>query len=440
MNLKEIIKGKRKDEIIKVINTLTDEEIISLMYDWEGMWARDNQLEPDGDWRTWLILAGRGWGKTRTGCEWVKKRVEQGYKRIGLIAATAADARDVIVEGESGILNIFHKNEKPIYEPSKRRITFSTGAIATLYSADVPERLRGPQHDTLLMDEIAAWRYRSAYDLALFGLRIGKDPKMCIMTTPKPSAIIKELIKEKDIIITRGTTYENRANLADAFFEQIISKYEGTRLGRQELDAEILDDTPGALWDRDNIDKLKVDYAPELIRIVVAIDPAVSTNKTSNETGIIVAGVGVDGHGYILDDLTIKASPGEWAKNAIGAYYNWQADKIIAESNNGGDMVKFTLATIDKTVPVKLIHAARGKQTRAEPISALYDQGKIHHVGSLPELEDQMCTWIPGEGSSPDRVDALVWAIWELMIDGKRNIKLKAEAFKGGTGISTWRV
>lgn len=430
-----------EEERREIILSLTPEQAERYMYDWSE-WGREKQQEPEGDWRTWLLLAGRGFGKTRTGSEWIRKNVEEGKaRRIALVAPTAADARDIMIEGESGILTISPPWDRPIYEPSKRRLTWKNGAIATAYSADEPERLRGPNHDLAWADELCSWRRPLAWDMLLFGLRIGVNPRAIITTTPKPTKILKEIIKESTTHITKGTTYENEDNLAQVFLDHILNKYGGTRLGRQELDAEILDDTQGALWNRDKIDELKVDYAPELIRIIVAIDPAVSTNKTSNETGIIVAGLGADGHGYILDDLTIKASPAEWAKKAIGAFHNWQADKIIAESNNGGDMVKFTLGTIDKTVPIRLIHAARGKQTRAEPISALYDQGKVHHVGGLPELEDQMTTWVPGVGDSPDRVDGLVWALWELMIDGQRpNVKITPGGIKGTTGKSTWRI
>jgi phage terminase large subunit-like protein len=344
-----------------------------------------------------------------------------------------------MIEGESGLLNVFPPDKRPLYEPSKRRITFHTGAIATAYSADEPERLRGPQHDTAWCDEICSWRYPTAYDMLMFGLRLG-EPQNIITTTPKPTNMLREIIKNSETVITKGTTYDNRENLAKSFFTQIISKYEGTRLGRQELNAELLDDTVGALWKLSTIDNNRVKEIPELKRIVVAIDPAVSTNKDSDETGIIVAGLGMNDEGYILDDLTIKAKPNEWATAAIEAYHKWAADKIIGEANNGGDMVKYTLETIDKTVPIRLVHAARGKQTRAEPISALYDQGRIHHVGSLTQLEDQMTCWIPNEGSSPDRVDALVWAIWELMIDGKKTHKIFEESFGGVTSASTWGI
>jgi len=433
--LKKELKKRPRDEIIRAVSELSYEEIVSILYDWD-FWARNNQIQPPGNWITWMILAGRGWGKTRTGAEWIRNRVEkEGARRIAIIAPTAADARDVMIEGESGLLNIFPENQKPIYEPSKRRITFHNGAIATTYSADEPERLRGPNHDTAWCDELCSWRYPAAYDMLMFGLRLG-EPKAIITTTPKPTKLLKEIISNKSTVITRGTTYDNRENLAAAFFDRVISKYEGTRLGRQELNAEILEDTQGALWTRKIIDDNRVFELPILQRIVVGVDPAASTNESSNETGIIIGGIGLDGEGYILDDVSLKGSPAEWATNAIKAYHNWKADKVVAENNNGGDMVKFTLNTIDKTVPVRMVHAARGKATRAEPISALYEQGKIHHVGCLGTLEDQMTTWVPSIGESPDRIDALVWAMWELMIDGSKTVK----KVKPGsiTSVSSW--
>lgn len=434
----ELLLGLENEDRINLISSLNKNEAESLLYMWE-FWAREKQIEPVGDWLIWLILAGRGWGKTRTGAEWIKKRIEvDGSKRIALIAPTAADARDVMVEGESGILNIFRDEDRPHYEPSKRRITFKNGAIATTFSADEPERLRGPQFDTIWMDEVGAWRYsESSFDMAMFGLRLG-HPKCIITTTPKPIKVIKDLVKRENVFVTRGSTLENREHLASEFLTQIISKYEGTRLGRQELNAEILEDIEGTLWNWNLLDTYRVSDVVEFKRIVVSIDPAVSNNEHSNETGIVVVGLGVDGDGYVLEDLTLRGNPNEWARMAIGAYYEWNADKVIAESNNGGDMVKFTLNTIDDKVPVKLVHAARGKKTRAEPISSLYEQGKVHHVGSLGMLEEQMCNWIPFEGVSPDRVDALVWGLWELMISNSKSYKkVKPSGMKN---VSSWNV
>jgi phage terminase large subunit-like protein len=378
-------------------------------------------------------------GKTRTGCEWIRKRVYEGAKRIALIAPTAGDVRDVLVEGESGIMNIFPPKEKPIYEPSKRRITFHTGAIATTFSADQPERLRGPQHDTILADELASWRRIQAYDMALFGLRLGNNPRMMITTTPKPIPIIKKLMKDNKVHLTTGSTFENEKNLAKTFIENIKEEYSGTRLGQQELFGKILDDLEGALWKRNQLEELRVNKTPDLKRIVVAIDPAVTNNKKSDETGIIVAGLGTDGHGYILDDLSLKGKPSEWANEAITAYYKYKADYIVAETNNGGDLVGFTISTIDAKVPFKKVHASRGKFTRAEPVSSLYDQKKIHHVGYLGKLEDQMCNWLPTENVSPDRLDALVWSIFELMLKNRKQHVAMAPDASIHSG-STWKM
>ncbi|HOA25319.1 MAG TPA: terminase family protein [Aggregatilineales bacterium] len=372
---------------------------------------------PDrADWRYWLVMAGRGFGKTRTGAEMVRRWVRD-YPLVNLIGATADDVRDIMVEGESGILAICPPGERPEYRPSKRRLDWPNGARSLLFTADEPERLRGKQHMKLWADELAAWRYPEAWDQAMFGLRLGDNPQAVITTTPKPVKAVRDLLKDAHTVTYTGTTYENRANLAEAFYNAIITKYEGTRLGRQELLAEILDDVPGALWKRDRIDDLRVTDLPNMTRIVVAIDPAVSTTDESSETGIVVAGVGKDGHGYVLDDLTVKASPHEWATRAVNAYHDYQADRIVAEVNNGGDMVEHTLKTVDPKLPYKKLHASRGKHTRAEPIAALYEQGRVHHVGMFAELEDQMCTWVPGD-DSPDRMDALVWALTELMLGG----------------------
>lgn len=295
--------------------------------------------------------------------------------------------------------------------------------MATTYSADEPERLRGPQHDAAVCDELAAWRYPEAWDMLQFGLRLGDDPRCVVATTPKPVKLLKELLARegKDVVVSRGSTYQNKANLARAFLDTIVTKYEGTRLGRQELLAELLSDVPNALWQRSKIDELRVARpAPELTRIVVAIDPAAKSTEGSDETGIIVAGIGKDQHGYVLDDLSGHYQPLGWARKAIWAYEHYKADRIIAEINNGGEMVEATLRSVNKTVSYKGVHATRGKVIRAEPIAALYEQGKVHHVGSFPQLEDQMCEMTldfdrNAAGYSPDRLDANVWALTELM-------------------------
>jgi phage terminase large subunit-like protein len=327
-----------------------------------------------------------------------------------------------MVEGESGILATAPNWFRPVYEPSKRRLTWPNGAIATTYSADEPERLRGPQHDAAWADEAAAWRYPDAWDMLMFGLRLGRDPRAIVTTTPKPVKLIRDLLAKdrKDVRVTRGSTYENKANLAAAFLRQIVRRYEGTRLGRQELLAELLDDVPGALWSRLILEQTRARTAPQMQRIVVAIDPATSTEEKSDETGIIVAGLGENGHGYLLEDLSGQYSPTEWAKRAIGAYHLWKADRIVGEINQGGDMVEATLRAVDGNIPYRGVHASRGKAVRAEPVSALYEQKRIHHVGVLATLEDQMCGMTIDfdkkvAGYSPDRLDAAVWAFTELL-------------------------
>jgi phage terminase large subunit-like protein len=393
-----------------------------------------------------LILAGRGFGKTRTGAEWVREQIKAGRSRVALIAPTASDARDVMVEGESGLLAVCWAGDRthdgqllgrPQFEPSKRRLTWANGAIGTLFSAEEPERLRGPQHEVGWCDELAAWKYlRETWDMFMFGLRLGDDPRTCITTTPKPLPLVKEIAKDARTVITRGSTFDNASNLAPTFLQAIREKYEGTRLGRQELNAEILDDLPGALWSREGIDQHRVKTIPEMQRIVVAVDPSGTKGESDegDDIGIVVAGKGVDGRGYVLADQTCKLSPDGWGRRAVAAYHGgWsstpeahRADRIIAERNFGGAMVEHVIMTIDRSAAYKEVTASRGKVARAEPVAALYEQGRVSHVGSFPELEDQMCqidaSGFIGEGS-PDRADALVWALTELMLEDQ------AEAF-----------
>ncbi len=395
----------------------------ALRADWRRI-ARPNQLPPPGDWRVWLLLAGRGFGKTRTIVEFVRAEVEAGRAcRIALLAATSSDCRDVLVSGHSGILNVFPEQSRPTYEPTKRLLTWPNGAIATMYSADEPDRLRGPQFDLAICDELAAWRYPEALDMLLLGLRIGKNPRVAIATTPRATKVIRDLLARegKDVVVTRGSTLENSENLAPAYVEQIIERYKGTRLERQEIFGEVLEDTPGALWNRDIVEQTRVEDAPkDLQRIVVAIDPAGSSEEGADETGIIVSGLGADGHGYVLEDLSGRYTPTEWARRALGAYHVWKADRIIAEQNYGGEMVKATIEAVDASVPVTTISSSRGKVLRAEPIAAFFEQRKAHMVGSHPELEDQACRftsdWQRSRDGSPDRVDAMVFALADLML------------------------
>lgn len=399
-----------------VIEGLSADEQLLLLYNWPT-WARAAQISPKWNWRVWLLLAGRGFGKTRCGAEFIRQEVDAGRAgHIALVAPTSADARDTMIEGESGLLGIYPPTQRPIYEPSKRRITFHNGATATTFSADEPDRLRGPNHDLAWCDELAAWRYPEAWDMLNFGLRIGDHPRVVVTTTPKPTLLIKNLMKRPDVHVTRGSTFDNAANLAPAFISEVKIRYEGTRLGRQELHAEILDDVEGALWNREMLDSHRVTETPELVRLVVAIDPAISSTAESAETGIVAVGIDGRGHGYVLEDRSTRGTPHDWASQAVALYHTLKADKIIAESNQGGDMVKHTLATVDSNAPVRLVHASRGKRTRAEPVAALYEQGRIHHVGAFNKLEDQLCSWVPGESASPDRLDALVWGFTELLV------------------------
>lgn len=403
------------------VTSLNEDEASSLLYDWRGFVARPDQIAPDGNWDIWLCLAGRGWGKTRTGAEWIKECVEGGAERIALIAETAADARDVIVEGESGILRCYPKSQRPLYESSKRRVTWQNGATATLFNANEPDQLRGPQFSVAWCDELAKWRYaRETWDMLQFGLRLGSHPRVLVTTTPRPIEVVKAILAgdEGAVTVTRGNTMDNRSNLAKTFLDKVFKRYQGTRLGRQELNAEILGDIPNALWSYAMIETPRVAAVPALSRIVVAIDPAVSDNEGSDEHGIIVVGLDNTGkEAYVLEDGSKKGSPLDWARRAVALYDHYQADAIVAEVNQGGDMVTQTIHTVRSNVKVISVRATRGKHVRAEPIAALYEQGKVHHVGSFPDLERQMVMMTSAgyEGDdSPDRLDALVWACTEL--------------------------
>jgi phage terminase large subunit-like protein len=506
--------------------------------------ARPEQLPPPGDWSIHLILAGRGWGKTRTGAEWVRGLAESGaVERIALVGPTAADCRDTMVEGVSGLLSIAPNGNRPIYEPSKRRLTWPNGVQASMFSSEEPERLRGPAHsaawcfiagtrvatalgdvrietvragdlvqtrsgfrrvvgvssrDCLVgrvtfddgreligtadhpiavadgwerldglqagdlacaivassravsvastwrpvgrqsvfclkvdgapeyfangilvhnCDELGAWRnVNETWTQLQFGLRLGKRPRQVVTTTPKPIKLLKALLARADCVVTRGSTYANAENLAPSFISAITQQYEGTRLGRQELNAELLEDVPGALWTRDLLELCRVEKAAPLKRIVVAIDPAVSVSESSDETGIVVAGLGVDNHGYVLEDASGKFSPIDWARRAVALCRKWGADRVIAEANQGGLMVEQTVRTVETNVSFRAVHASRGKITRAEPIAALFEQQRIHLVGSFALLEDQLCSFAAGSSGSPDRLDAMCWGFSDLMV------------------------
>jgi len=380
--------------------------------------ARENQLPPEGNWLTWLIMSGRGWGKTRTGAEWIAHNaITQDRTRWAVVAPTFADARDTCAEGESGLINILNRYKALAnWNRSIGEILLTNGSRIKLFSAEEPDRLRGPQHHGAWCDELAAWIRPEAYDQLQFGLRLGERPQTVITTTPKPVPLLKNLLKRDSAVVTRGSTYENRANLAETALAELEARYGNTRLGRQELQGELLEDMEGALWTRAWIEnqRLEPKDMPPLYRIVVAIDPAVTSGEDSDETGIVVAGATSEGHFYVLEDATLKATPDGWGRRAVQAFNDWSADKIIAETNNGGDMIIATIQQVDRLIPVKKVVASRGKQLRAEPISALYEQGRVHHVGMFSKLEDQMVTWTPESRQSPDRLDALVWALTEL--------------------------
>ena len=431
-SLAESLASLPERERLEALADLSRGEAEGLLWDWT-FWARPNQLPPAGDWLTWLILAGRGFGKTRVGAEWVRTNVcgstplgRGRYRQIALIAETAADAREVMVgdgkeAGEgSGILQVHPPDFRPVYEPSKRRLTWPNGAIATLYNAVEPDQLRGPQHDAAWCDELAKWKYAQAtWDQLQFGLRVGETPRIVITTTPRPIKLLKAIIAEASTATTYGRTQDNVLNLSPSFLSVVMKRYQGTRLGRQELDAEILEDIPGALWSHALIDGARVaGPPPALKRVVVGVDPSGGDGADNDEVGIVAAGLGHDGQGYILEDGSGKLGPDAWGRRAVAVYYRHDGDRIVAEKNFGGDMVAHVIRTVDPGVPIKLVTASRGKAVRAEPVAALYEQGKVHHVGAHVALEDEMTSWEPLSSTrSPNRVDALVWAISELMLE-----------------------
>lgn len=399
---------------------------------WEEV-ARPNQLAPEGDWLIWLILSGRGWGKTRTGAEWIAhKALSMPKTRWAIVARTFADARDTCAEGESGIVNVLHRYQAlQNWNRSMGEILLTNGSRIKLFSAEEPDRLRGPQHHGAWCDELAAWEDPDAWDQLQFGLRLGEHPQTVITTTPRPVALLKNLLNRETTYITRGNTFENAKNLAPAALMELQARYAGTRLGRQELEGELLEDIEGALWSRSWIENARITTAqlPPLYRIIVAIDPAVTSGEDSDETGIVTAGASADGHFYVLEDSTLKATPDAWGRRAVQAFRDWKADRIVAEVNNGGDMVIMVIQQVDRNAPVTKVHASRGKRLRAEPISALYEQGRVHHVGAFTKLEDQMVSWTPESNDSPDRLDALVWALTELK-DGSSSQAMLASMAK----------
>ena len=417
----------------EVLRGLDDVTLAALPFLFE-FWALDHQLPPEGAWRSWVILGGRGAGKTRAGAEWVRGRVEGARptdpgraRRVALVAETYDQARDVMVQGDSGILACSPPDRRPEWQASRRRLVWPNGAVAQCYSASDPEALRGPQFDAAWCDELAKWkRAEEAWDMLQFCLRLGDDPRQVVTTTPRSTPLLRQLLDAPDTVRTAAPTEANRLYLAESFLEKITARYQGTRLGRQELQGELLTETEGAFWSMALLDAARVEQAPELDRIVVAVDPPVTATSGSDACGIVVAGVVTDGppqnwRAYVLEDATVQGvGPSEWAGAALVKVAEYAADRLVAEVNQGGDMVASVIRSIDPFVPIRAVNASRAKAARAEPVAALYEQGRVVHVGAQPALEDQMCqmtrTGFQGKGS-PDRVDALVWALTELMIE-----------------------
>ena len=404
------------------MNSLTDEQAYALLHDW-AFWARPEQLPPtqwgkDGCF-IWNVRAGRGFGKTRLSAETFIQAVRNwGYKYPNLAGATAEDVRDIMIEGESGILACAPEDFKPEFIPSLKKLIWPNKVETHIYYGSEPNKARGPQSDFLWCDELAKWqRQEETFDNLLMGLRLGPNPLCIVTSTPRPTKFLMDLEKRTDkqgracTVTTRGRTQDNFRNLSPVFISTIISKYEGTRLGRQELEGDYLDDNPDALWKRSDIDNNRVFQIPQLAYVVVGVDPAATSKAGSDDTGIIAAGKDGAGQYYVLGDYTLHDTPRKWGEAAITAYHKHKANLIVGETNQGGEMVEHTIKTIDSNIPFRAVHASRGKATRAEPVSALYEQGKVRHFGAFPELEDQLCEWVPGAEKSPDRLDALVWAI-----------------------------
>ena len=387
-------------------------------YLWTDQLARPEQLPTEEDWSVWLYLAGRGAGKTRTAAEWMAwEAIKTPKTRWAVVAATFSDVRDTCAEGESGLVSILKRyGALENYNRSMGEIRLTNGSRIKLFSADEPDRLRGPQFHGAWCDELAAWRYEDTWDQLQFGLRLGEHPRTLITTTPRPVPIIKKLLAQDDgsVKVVRGSTFDNAKNLAPSALAQLRARYEGTRLGRQELFAEVLTDTPGALWTLEMLEVTRLQKAPEFVRVVVAIDPATTSGENADETGIVVVAKGTDGRAYVLADRSCRDTPSGWAHKAIAAFHEFSADRVVAEKNQGGDMVELTIRSVEPTIPYKGITAKVGKRLRAEPIAALYEQGRVSHVGAFDLLEDQMTGWVPDSGYSPDRLDALVHAIAEL--------------------------
>ncbi|MWD29245.1 ATP-binding protein [Aquicoccus sp. SCR17] len=411
---------------------LTDEEVAALPWLFD-FWAHDHQLPPEGDWRSWVIMGGRGAGKTRAGAEWVRAQVEGSgpldpgrARRVALVGESIDQVREIMVMGDSGILECSPPDRKPEWVASRKTLVWPNGAEATAFSAHAPEGLRGPQFDAAWADELGKWpNAAETWDMLQFALRLGEAPQACVTTTPRDTEVLKGLLDSPTTVVTRAPTEANRAYLAEEFLHEVRRRYDGTRQGRQELDGEMVEDVEGALWSRAGLEQARRDALPDFDRIVVAIDPPVTGKAGSDQCGIVVAGAVTQGppqdwHAHVLADASLgAASPASWARAAITAMERFGADRLVAEVNQGGDLVEQVIRQVDPMVPITKVHASRGKVARAEPVAALYEQGRVQHVRGLAELEDQMCRMTlqgyEGRGS-PDRVDALVWALTELLI------------------------
>ena len=420
------------EQVEEFLGGLGDNALLALPWLFE-FWALPHQLPPDGDWKSWVILGGRGAGKTRAGSEWVRRMVEGPNaaapgrcRRVALVGETFDQAREVMVMGESGILACSPPDRRPVWEAGRRRLVWANGATATVYSAHEPEALRGPQFDAAWADELAKWKKAGdVWDMLQFALRLGEHPQQVVTTTPRNVEVLKRILGNASTVTTHAATEANRAWLAESFLAEVQARYGGTRLGRQELEGVLLDDIEGALWTTAWLEACRVDAAPKLDRIVVAVDPAVTGGKSSDECGIVVAGAVTGGEprdwrAYVLEDATVRGGPLDWARAAIAAMERHGAERLVAEVNQGGDLVESVIRQVDPLVPFRALRAGRGKGLRAEPVAALYEQGRVRHLRGLGALEDQMCrmTLAGFDGSgSPDRVDALVWAIHELMIE-----------------------
>lgn len=414
------------------LDGLSEGELLALPYLFE-FWALDHQLPPEGDWRNWVIMGGRGAGKTRAGAEWVRSMVEGARpgdpgraKRVAIVGETIDQAREVMVFGESGILACSPPDRRPDWVAGRRMLSWPNGATAQIFSAHDPESLRGPQFDAAWVDELAKWpKAQETWDMLQFGLRLGECPQVCVTTTPRNVAVLKNLLKQGSTVVTHAPTEANRAHLAESFLEEVQARYAGTRLGRQELDGVLLEDSEGAMWTSAMIEAQRIDMLPDLDRIVVAVDPPVTGHAGSDECGIVVVGAVTQGpvqdwRAYVLEDASLGASgPTQWARAAIAMMEKWGADRLVAEVNQGGDLVEAVIRQVDPMVPLTKVHASRGKAARAEPAAALYEQGWVFHARDLGALEDQMCAMtaqgFEGKGS-PDRVDALVWALHDLIL------------------------